>query len=411
MKKILFLSALDFKEKSIQVIKKTPEAYADNGWDVNYIVARDTAKNGNYYYESVINIETVSVKRFFWPFAKLRSVRNRYIALFFSKISSFIVVIKLFFYGSLYLLRNKDCGYVYGYEMHGVLASNLIKIIFFFRKIKYIARFQGVFYIKEHLEKKRLINLIFNFDLLLGLWLPTDLMIMTNDGTKGDVVLAKIKSRARKNLLFITNGVNVRLPEINESLTVAQKYQVETDSFNILMVSRLVSIKRVHLAIEGYHRYIKKGGIPFFTLIIVGEGPELDALRELVFNYGLDNKIQFLGAVANSDVFHIMAFSKALLSLYESSNIGNPFFESMISGLPFIAVNNGDTSSFVIDGYNGILINENTIVEDLVSIFGDIYNGKINLNELAENVKNYASNNISCWEKRMLVEINKVKSL
>lgn len=31
-KTILFLSALDFKEKSIQVIKKTPEAFVKAGW-------------------------------------------------------------------------------------------------------------------------------------------------------------------------------------------------------------------------------------------------------------------------------------------------------------------------------------------------------------------------------------------
>lgn len=51
MKKILFLSGLDFKDKSIQVIRKTPEAYVNSGWSVHYIVARDTSSKGNYYYE------------------------------------------------------------------------------------------------------------------------------------------------------------------------------------------------------------------------------------------------------------------------------------------------------------------------------------------------------------------------
>jgi len=35
---------LDFKEKSIQVIRKTPEAYIEAGWDVHYVVARDGFK-------------------------------------------------------------------------------------------------------------------------------------------------------------------------------------------------------------------------------------------------------------------------------------------------------------------------------------------------------------------------------
>jgi len=49
-KTILFLSALDFKEKSIQVIRKTPEAYLKYGWKVFYVVARDNSKYGNYFY-------------------------------------------------------------------------------------------------------------------------------------------------------------------------------------------------------------------------------------------------------------------------------------------------------------------------------------------------------------------------
>ena len=54
-KKILFISGIDFKEKSIQVIRKTPEAYVKRGWDVHYLVLRDVSKRGNYYYEEPLN--------------------------------------------------------------------------------------------------------------------------------------------------------------------------------------------------------------------------------------------------------------------------------------------------------------------------------------------------------------------
>ena len=46
-RKILFVSALDFKEKSIQVIRKTPEAFAAADWDVDYLTARDYSRRGN----------------------------------------------------------------------------------------------------------------------------------------------------------------------------------------------------------------------------------------------------------------------------------------------------------------------------------------------------------------------------
>ena len=70
--RVLFLSSLDFKEKSIAVIRKTPEAYVAAGWDVTYIVARDTAANGNYSYEAVIDPEGMRIERFRWPIPRIR---------------------------------------------------------------------------------------------------------------------------------------------------------------------------------------------------------------------------------------------------------------------------------------------------------------------------------------------------
>lgn len=411
MKKILFLSALDFKEKSIQVIRKTPEEYAKSGWEVNYIVARDTSEKGNYFYERELSIEGVSTSRFLWPFPKIRAVNNRYVRLFFSKISGLIVILKLFFYGFRFLMSNRDCYYVYGYEMHGVLASNLLKLFFCRREIKYISRFQGVFYIKEHLEKKRYLSIVFNLDTLLALWLPASLMIMTNDGTKGDWVLSKIKSRARFNYLFLPNGVQSHRPSLLESRRFALMKGLELTCFNFLMVSRLTSIKRVNLAIEAYNEYIKKGGSLYFKIVIVGDGDELGFLKSLASKYNLGDKIVFLGALENKDVYKLMRVSKAIISLYESSNIGNPFFEAMACGLPFISVDNGDTRKFVAHGFNGLLISEENIVVDLVRVFESIELGNICLEKISKNAAQYAENNILSWERRMDLEIEKVNAL
>ncbi len=70
-KNILFISALDFKEKSIQVIKKTPVYYVKNGWDVIYIVLRDNSKHGNYFYEKEIFLEGVKLYRIYLPLTNL----------------------------------------------------------------------------------------------------------------------------------------------------------------------------------------------------------------------------------------------------------------------------------------------------------------------------------------------------
>lgn len=414
MRKILFLSALDFKEKSIQVIKKTPEAYAKDGWNVNYIVARDTSPKGNYFYERTIDLPGVIVDRFNWPLPKLRSTDNRFFSLVFNKISSFIVILTLFFKGFLYLLKNRDCEYIYGYEMQGVLASNILKIFLFNRrcKLSYISRFQGVFYIKEHVLKRKYVNLLFNFDVLLALWLPSDLLVMTNDGTQGDVLLRKIKSRSLSKLRFLSNGVDIEPVSICESQQMLlNKYSFDSRMDFFVMVSRLVSIKRIHLCIEAVEFYLKRNNCFRYKVIVVGDGPELDSLKELVLNKNLDSYFYFVGAVPNIDVYSFIKLSKGVISLYESSNIGNPFFESMICGVPFIAVNNGDTGKFVQHEVNGYLLREESIVVDLVAFFESLNRESVNLCLLSLGAEKYAADNVMSWNERMKLEIEQVINL
>ncbi|WP_180161471.1 glycosyltransferase [Acinetobacter sp. YH12040] len=401
-KSILFLSGIDFKDKSIQVIYKTPEAYIKNGYDVNYIVYRDNSKKGNYFYEKEKKLEGGNLKRFYWPFPNLRASNNRFISLLFTKLSSILVVFLLFVKGLVFLLKNKDCKIIYGYEMQGVLASNILKL--FFKNKKYISRFQGVYYIKEHFLHRRYFNLIFNLDTLLALWLPSDLMIMTNDGTQGDKVLKKIKSKSLKNFLFISNGVN----KVSESNLDSCNLDLDFNYF--ILVSRLTKIKRVHLLIEAFSLFEFKNKFKY-KFVIVGDGPDLDYLKNLVLNYNIERFFCFLGAVDNAKIYPLLKSSKGIFSLYESSNIGNPFFEAMQCGTPMIAVNNGDTGLYIKDGLNGLLISEDRIIPDLLLIFDKIINNEIDFNKLSSNSLEFSQNSILTWEQRFDIELERVNSL
>ena len=409
MSKILFLSGIDFKDKSIKVISKTPEEYSRQGWDVNYIVCRDNCKRGNYFYEDEINIDRVNVIRKYWPFENLRASTNSLFRLVMTKFASLSVVLKLFFYGWVFLIKNKDCNYVYGYEMQGVLASNLLKLCFLYRKIFYISRFQGVFYIKEHIKHKRYLNLLFNADTLLALWLPSDLMIMTNDGTQGDQVLKKIKSRGLKSFLFISNGVDTP-GEIDEQI-LRNTYGLSLGDQFVLMVSRLEKIKRVHLALESLVTLRKQGFAMPYKILIVGDGSELDSLKSYVSDFELDEAVIFLGAISNVEVYSFMKMSKMVLSLYESSNIGNPFFEAMSIGTPFVAVDNGDTSKFVAHLENGYLLSEDNIIPDLVGFFKSISNNTDLLCKLEKGTKKYSRKYILSWSERVSKEIDLINTL
>ena len=83
----------------------------------------------------------------------------------------------------------------------------------------------------------------------------------------------------------------------------------------------------------------------------------------------------------------------------------------MQCGTPMVAVNNGDTGLYIKDGVNGLLINEDRIVEDLLIIFDKIINNKIDFNKLSSNALDFSKNNILTWEERFDIELERVGSL
>ncbi|MFM5280109.1 glycosyltransferase [Aeromonas caviae] len=399
MKKILFLSGIDFKEKSIQVIKKTPEAYVNAGWHVDYIVARDNSSSGNYFYEREININGATLYRTYWPFEKLRGINSRVLFLIFNKFASLLVVMKLAFLGGRCVLKNKY-DIIYGYETHGVLAANMLRVLS--RGAKVVSRFQGVFYIKEHIKGKRYFSLLYNLDVLLALWLPSNLCIMTNDGTQGEDILKKINSHNLHNFLFISNGVDLK--RTSKDVYNSKSYAV--------MVSRLVKIKRVELALIAVSNFLEKRGFfPIGKIIVVGDGQEYESLTELAIKLNIEHIFEFVGAINNQLVRDILVGSAFCLSLYESSNIGNPFFESMALGIPFVAVNNGDTGKFVTHNYNGFLIDECDILNQLELFFQKAACGILNLDALHLNAVEYSKKNIYTWEKRFAIELSRVDDI
>ena len=283
MKRILFLSGIDFKSKSIQVIRKTPEAYAAAGWKVDYIVARDNCPAGNYFYESEINPDGIHVVSTLWPFPKLSASLARFPGLLLSKFASYIVIAKLFFLAMRQL--DKHCyDVVYGYELQGVLTMNVLRLLRLIKKEKVISRFQGTF-LNEMFIGKQYGRLLFNLDTILALWLHSDLLIMTNDGTQGDRALMRIKGKKEYRSHFWVNGVDIPSVRSENVQLLRQKYSLKKMHV-FLSVSRLVGWKRVERGI-GIMAELKEEGLTHFKYLIVGDGDARPFLEELVVEQGL----------------------------------------------------------------------------------------------------------------------------
>ena len=411
-KTILFLSALDFKEKSIQVIRKTPEAYLKYGWKVFYVVARDNSKYGNYFYEKEIFIDGIKLYRIYIPLTKIVDVIPFVIIrTIINKIRNWIAVIKMAKI-AIYIIKNNKIDIIYGYEYHGVLAIKLLKILDKIDKnTKVISRFQGTYYYYYYLKNKNFFKLLTNFDQKIALKFPVDLLIMTNDGTEGDWVLKKIKSPNIKNFKFWVNGVDEQILPKNEIEKL--KYDLNLkDKIVLTTICRLESWKRVERGIYIIEKLVNKYEVKNLLYFIIGDGSEKNNLQDLVKKLNLENYIIFVGSVKNEEVKKYLNIANIFISTYDVSNVGNPLLEAIRANKIIFTLNNGSTGEWIKYKVNGFIydLNENTI-DNMAKDIYELINNKDLQKKIIENIKITEKEKLWTWEERFNAELNEVERL
>lgn len=139
---------------------------------------------------------------------------------------------------------------------------------------------------------------------------------------------------------------------------------VDTEKFSAKNLNSINSTKTFILA----RRLVEKNGVvvfaealtkvqnPNFNVLIAGVGPEQQIMQKIFKGAGIDNKIQFIGAVKNSDMpeLYKKADYSVLPSFYEATSITG--LESMASGLPLIGTNVGGIPYLIDEGVTGFLV-------------------------------------------------------
>jgi len=183
-----------------------------------------------------------------------------------------------------------------------------------------------------------------------------DIIIMTNDGTKGDQVLRDLKNNSRI-IKFWRNGVDIdtaRSIDFNRVNKIRQALGLRQEDKVLLTVSRLVAWKKVDRAI--YALSVAKKRISDLKLVVVGDGDEKKNLMEYAKRIGLEDSIIFVGAVEQEAVKHYLDMANIFLSLYDLSNVGNPLLEAMSCGKPIITLDVGDTNQIIYNRKNGMIL-------------------------------------------------------
>jgi len=300
-----------------------------------------------------------------------------------------------------------DADVVYAYEIGFVPAT---KMFCQSSGKKWVSRFQGTILtdLIQTSGRWRKIRLYLQFyDHILALKMQSSLTIMTDDGTKGDQVLRTLRGVSRAGKIeFYKNGVDS--PDLG-SIDIADFGQVhQAQEIVFSSVSRVQRWKRLDRSVEVFEAFQQR--YPQSHYYIVGEGPALAAVKELVIVKGLQAKISFLGSLDKSQIYGLLLESKYFLSSYELSNLGNPLFEAICCGAIVATLDNGATCEMIHDQVTGLLSPEERYMDNadkLIALESDQALQKAILLE----AKTQFSRVMDSWSQRMDKEYNAVAIL
>jgi glycosyltransferase involved in cell wall biosynthesis len=402
--KILMISALDFKEKSIQVIKKTPLAYAERGHEVYYLTYQRERGERDYFYERELQYvhDNVEIIRFKLPARSLERRSRGPLRTGMRKLRlsvGFPLVARRL---GARLLRDKEIDLLYGYEIFGVLAVAGLRRRY---GLPQVSRYQGTL-MAPLLDSK--LELLKKFEHVLALRRPGDLTIMTDDGTLGDEVLRRLNSPV-KQLLFLRNGVDKQLylPNFDKAAFKAELGLPATHQL-ILSVSRLAGWKRVDRIIDAVPAIL--ASCPETTLLIVGDGAQRQVLETQAERLSVGSHVRFVGAIPHHQVSRYYAAADVFISTYDLSNLGNPLLEALSAGKAIVTLNNGGTDRVIQHDYNGVLLEPDDI-DSLSAAVINLLTDKVRRTQMEQNALAYAKTHLWDWDERMAVEVEAVERL
>ena len=119
-------------------------------------------------------------------------------------------------------------------------------------------------------------------------------------------------------------------------------------------VGRAVALKRFDAVLRAFP--LVRASVPAARLEIVGDGPELGALRALARELRVDEAVEFTGAL--DDATPRMRHFSCLVVASEFEGLPNAALEAMSLGVPVVAPPVGDLPSLVTDGVTGVVVRD-----------------------------------------------------
>lgn len=403
-KSVLFLTVMDFTESGIQVTLKTPAYFAAKGWDVHYLVGRDASPTGSYHYQKPLQPEGFTTERFSVPtIGLLEALPGRLLRGLYFKLHSVFTVLLLAYRGRRALQRKKF-DVIYGFGTHGVLAAQLLRLLGLTRGEPLVSRFFGTWTLASNILERRYLGLLATCDTALALYLKADLCVITDDGSRGDAVLAALRSKSLGNFKFWVNGVD---------RPAGEPAKAEPGrAFKLVTIARLVTPKRVDRAIEVVARLVHEQGVSEVEYHLVGDGSERPGLERLARERGVETRVVFHGALPHEQALRLLRQSDAVLSTFQGSNVANQLLEAIRAHKVVFTLEGGDTAKWISYGVNGFIYSpDEDFAGRMAADIARLRSDEDLMRRIVENVRRTEKERLWTWDERLAAELAAVESL
>lgn len=169
--------------------------------------------------------------------------------------------------------------------------------------------------------------------------------------------LVKKEGFPRDRIRIVFNGVDLKPFELADAQRrilrkeVRAEWGVHDDDFIAIQVARLDPIKDHTTALKTMAQLRRR--VPKARLIVVGDGPQRQAIEKTRTELGLGDCVVLTGA--REDINRQLAGADSFLLTSLSEGIPVTFLEAMASSLPIVCTNAGGCREVVIDEQTGLV--------------------------------------------------------
>jgi len=242
--------------------------------------------------------------------------------------------------------------------------------------------------------------------LLTKIFRPTHLLVM-DDGSGAPRKFKEILGEKTVTVVYHGIDVNSFSPEY-EDKELKERLKIEND-FVVTSTSLLIPVRRVDYAISAFYEFLRISKAESAVLLIIGEGHLRNQLEKIVRDYGIQEKVKFLGKVEHSKIKDYLSISDVIIATSTHNNVNRSTLEAMACGKPVLAFDSGTTRQ-VFSHMENCLLAKTGDVKDFAFKLLLLYEDTKLRSRIGKNARGFVEEARS-WDSRIKTELNVFEKL